>query len=346
MSPNRRTIPGMLACLALAACGTNQVRYQTVSDAAPDAARHPDATGAFKFKLAASIIYLDNDLAAFKSYKEAGAQPSQFPFKVYSVATEAGVPTVYLMTPVSSLTRKETIQITYQGDSRLPKSIGFDATDETEKLIQAVGTIAGLIVAAAAGPNTPEPRLPATIDVSTHLAEAAPGPIAWTDATASNGWKYDIAIGPVPATATATDAFTKSIADKEVSVMFYSACRSAKLTLKEGAYAGKEFSLLVADPYFVETIRIPESGTINFHPTCGVDVATNKSNVPGPGTLLADIASQAKSIKDSSKSKATTGTKAPATGKPTPAGARLGSRSLRRGPAEIIDPGTKTGQTK
>jgi hypothetical protein len=328
----------VVACAAISGCAPS-VRYTALSESDANAATVPDSKGNIKFRLSTTVVYIDYDLITYKSYKDAGLPVQVVPIKATTVATEADG-TTFLVEPTPWFWQNEALQISYQGDNKLPKAIGVDVTDELPQYIQAAGTVASLAIAASALNAPPPLNLPAAIDINSHLTGDTPKTITWTGAAATNGWKYSIEIGPVSAAALERNKFLASISGTSQSVLFYSACRDAKITLgSDTPYPNKVLDLTIADPNYVETIALPSSGSVNFHTTCGADVVANSPKTTGTGTLLSDLASQAKSVMDAGKGSTNPGVKTSgASANAVPAAAVAGSSAR-----EIVQPGTPAG---
>ena len=120
-------------------------------------------------------------------------------------------------------------------------------------------------------PLTPEAGLAVAIDAQTLLSPAQPGASTVAGVTQGEGGElaYSVAFAAVGA-----DAIPTAVLDlkRTGNLYFYSACRQATLTFLNPPLAGQAYTLMVADPHFVETVAVAPGRTIASHCACGVDI--------------------------------------------------------------------------
>jgi hypothetical protein len=63
------------------------------------------------------------------------------------------------------------------------------------------------------------------------------------------------------------------------------------------------FSLQLANPKFVRTVRMPDAGTITTHTLCGADTKSESSNISSAYEVISTPIQQAKSVYESQNKK-------------------------------------------
>ncbi len=115
----------------------------------------------------------------------------------------------------------------------------------------------------------------------------------------AGGIAGDVFIEPVARDAIETTKFLAN--DKTKSdVLIYSACRKATVVLKEGDETLR-WAVVVADPNYVQTLKLPEKGKMTAHPGCGFDSSSDPSSVASASAVFNEIVGQTKAIIDAKK---------------------------------------------
>ena len=177
------------------------------------------------------------------------------------------------------------------------------------KLIGEIGALATTVIGlrVAGEPAPVPPILPSVIDPIEHEAACAKLGKAladcWLDLPPkeNEGWTYRLDVEPFPVDAVATaDAMAEL--SKATSLFPYSACRSASLTVKRGEdKVWGTASLKLADPRKVQTVRLPTSGKVDMHTSCGINVTNNKTESTSAWAILGELVNQAKAVRDAYK---------------------------------------------
>lgn len=288
--------------LLLIGCAAPLVRYTPVSG--------PDRGGLTKFQFAESIVKFDfgktqagikNDDIIISSV------PIPFGEKKYGISGTGlwrnwGVVT--------------TVNASFRGDSDLIQQITVDIKDERQQTVQALGSIAGMIGGLLSNPaERAAVTLPKGISVTSLLEKLPsnchgrqPGIKAerdgqvFCDDLALDGtadFTADISISKVP-----EDALPASIMQSMFysTNFFYSACRQLTITLKPRKGLDRtavSSAVAVADPLYLETLRLPAKGNITVAPSCGANSVSQDPGLPTAIDYLNALASQAKAVKQS-----------------------------------------------
>lgn len=258
----------------------------------------PDPAGLIKFKLAKSAIIVDYGKSAD------GKATDTSKIALVSVPQEHEGAT-YTISETSNILAATHLKVGKRQNTDLLESIGVDVEDKRIELIQQAGAFAGsaiaaasFLVAAKSEPTTPV--LPYAIDVSSFLTKANPNEADFNGT--AGGWSYVLAVGPAPKDAYATaDYVARFGSGVRSNVLFYSACRDAMVTFSSGPFKGKVFPLRISDPNFVQTIGMPDKGSVSFHTACGVNVNSEKANTASTMEVLNAMMGQAKTLIESAK---------------------------------------------
>jgi hypothetical protein len=286
------------AAVGLAGCGASpKVSYQQVNG--------PDDKGLIKFRLQRSTILVD-----YKKDKDGKDVTTEI--ALTSVPADRAGDPVYAMTPEDNLFMTTHLKVVHRANTDLLESLGTEIEDKRVQFIQQVGAfVTGLLGVAGASAG----KLPSTIDVTKLIEDAGEKKgqaIILKDQLLPDQTtiKYDIDISAAPADAIARDTFIASNGGKMIGVLFYAACRDAKVKFTTNPAQDKVFNLRISDPNFVQTIKLPAKGKIDLHTGCGVNVTSEKSDVATDMKLVNELISQVKSIRDAAEKKdAATGTK-------------------------------------
>lgn len=263
----------MFIVVTLTGCAAQpQVRYYTLKQ---------DREGMHKFTLPKSYIHID-----LVTSKEQGPfiDARSIPSDDYPESDEYSfmMQGVYKSTISTNIT-----QFTTLPNTRIPSAVGSEVIDNRKEMIETFAKVADLAFLKA----VPIVKFNATV-VELKNAEKQDIPL-------NEGWKYSLKIGDAPKDALPIDEFKKMATDTDLKVFPYSACRTASLTVFWPNGKTESFKLKVADPAFVSIIEIPTKGQITMHPSCGVDVKSEK----GMGGsvdwgLLGNLIQKVKNIKE------------------------------------------------
>jgi hypothetical protein len=166
--------------------------------------------------------------------------------------------------------RRTDITVTRYDNTDIPQSIQIKTADNRAALInQAGGFLAQLVTAVVSfsEETLPDPLqdrdLPLTVNLSADIGSARP------EAFVFSGPKYHTSYGPV-----APDAVRADTAPMNQSgpYLYFAACRDATVEI---VYNGetKQFRFRVADPFYLQRVRMPYEGTITMHTQCGVNTS-------------------------------------------------------------------------
>jgi hypothetical protein len=304
---------GIVAMVAVAGCGTvaPKVKYESF----PNQPARPDLEGYPKFKFSGSAILIDQE-------KDATGKPSGA-LSIASVPYEDSDDDVVAIIKADPLGFSDNLVLTHRSNSLLIDSIGTDLQDTRVKLIEQVGgavtTLVGMggLGIRAQTVEKEVPAFPALIEVNKYLKENKPknGNAAEESAyRAGTSLKltgdatkldYDVVFGPIPGDAINRAEFN-SLGETARSVLFYSACRDATVTVRMKNGSGKMLEHIaqvkVADPNFLETVALPAKGKISMHSACGVNVSSDPANVSSNAEILNKLIEQVKAI-DAAKNK-------------------------------------------
>ena len=290
-----------IACAVLAAgCdAVPSVSYQVVNG--------PDLTGLNKFSFQSSLITID-----VNKDDKGNVIPDSYVAKSVPAVDPSG--TLYSIQPSSSQPGVETsLKMVPQANSTLISSIGTTVTDNRVKDIQTVASIIAAVAPAvgalALAPAAPSP-VPATIDVSRiHLTPAHDDGKEVTIHGQLNGsanYTYTIVYSAVPKDAVPIKDYPFGTSQ---SVLPYSACRTATITLKLPSSSAPALtvtsvlSATIADPNFLETIALPANGTVTMQSSCGVSVTSQAATTSSTLDIVNALVSAAGTIRSAEAQK-------------------------------------------
>lgn len=275
-----KLLVSMSAVMAFLGCAAHpQVRYYDLGQ---------DKDGMQKFTLPKSYIHVDlvtsQERAPFLDVKSVPSDDYPESAK-YSFMMKA----VHRSAVSTNIT-----QFTTLPNTRIPAAIGIEVIDNRKEMIETFARAAGLFAILKAPPELP---FNATV-IEVKDADNQDLPL-------NKNWKYSLKISEVPQDALPFDEFKKMTINTDLKVFPYSACRTASLTLvapkdNEVFKDKMSFKIKVADPAHVSLIEIPSKGQITMHPSCGVDVKSEKSSGGSVDWgLLGNLIQKVKDLKES-----------------------------------------------
>lgn len=255
-----------------------------------------DFEGLAKFNLAKSVLFV--------SYADEGEGGG---IKMVSIPAETDSAR-YMIRPTRSMGVETRLNVVKIDNTDIISSVGTEVEDNRQKIIQATGAVAVGLIGVMEKP-APGAILPLTVETEPFLnttkskeADAEPRQGSIQNA---NGEVLDFIIefGALPVDAIARDVFERKINDERQNVIFYSACRTAKITFLGEPVNHKQFTVTVADPNFVQTARFPEKGKIEMHSACGSNTTTAESSVSSTVDVIGAVIAQAKTVREAWKTK-------------------------------------------
>ncbi|RZI33335.1 hypothetical protein [Pseudomonas orientalis] len=194
--------------------------------------------------------------------------------------------------------------ITKRPDTDQIQAVTINTEDNLVKLIENVGAagvgLVGLLAFTGEVVDTTT-ALPDAIDLEPELTARAEkrNEVIKIPLIFAGGIAGDVFIEPVARDAIETTKFLAN--DKTKSdVLIYSACRKATVVLKEGNETLR-WAVVVADPNYVQTLKLPEKGKMTAHPGCGFDSSSDPSSVASASAVFNEIVGQTKAIIDAKK---------------------------------------------
>jgi hypothetical protein len=259
----------------------------------------PDKEGLTKFSLQSSAIVIDEVIKDGTSTVVVTSVPTES-----KASHNANPPFRYGMEGTDYFFWKTThLNVEKYPNTSLIKSISIDTEDNRKEFITSAVSVAGTIAGFQLASTTPTKATP---EASTYPfigdVESALLKVTKEDPEVELGGKLNknpvtIVFGPVSPDAIPLDKFNF---DSNSDVYAFSACRSAKVKF----YDGKDFrmaSVSIADPSYIQTVKVPEKGSITMHSACGVDTKSEKSSVNSSSEVLSHLVQQVKSSLDAEK---------------------------------------------
>ena len=311
-----KTLAGCVITSALVAgCSTQpSAFYQPIPT--QSATYQGDWAGLSKFTLAKSELVFNQ-----VGEDEKDGKSTKKKIVVTSIPSEAkhsnSQPTRFAMTPDDPFGVTTQMSITKVDNTELISSIGTEVEDHRVKYIEGAGAIVvGLLGIAWSGDKGTKEFQPISIDTYELLTSLKVGrgegggqASAVKKSGTQQAVDFTVSFGPVPDDAIDTKVFAAKASDEAQETIFYSACRSIKVHFKDGVLAGQTFSEVIADPRYVQTVKIPEKGKVSFHSSCGVSTSTESSGASDATDIGKALVSQTKSIRDAWKASADAETK-------------------------------------
>ncbi|HCF2990384.1 hypothetical protein OD781_08795 [Pseudomonas aeruginosa] len=203
------------------------------------------------------------------------------------------------------------LKVTKLDNTDLLASIGTEVEDKRVKYIETAGAVAVGLLGAVALTGT-DKELPLSID-SYQLLRAAnvkrDKGVAYGKVTAPDGntsYKFTASIGPVKPDALDTSTYSAKANETAQETIIHSACRSITVTFSDGPLGGQQFSASIADPRFVQTVKYPEKGSIEFHTACGANTTSSASGASSSLDILNALIAQSKTVREAWKTATTT----------------------------------------
>ncbi|HSC19258.1 MAG TPA: hypothetical protein VLC74_10120 [Rhizomicrobium sp.] len=313
----RYTWIALTSALALSACAHPLVKYDVARPGTED----------FRFQLAESIIKFD-----IPKDPNGGYNPP-LPRNVQLTITSVPIPfedRTYTITGTDEIQNwgvKTDIQATHRQDTQLLQEVGSQVTDSRKDIISGVASTIAAGAAFFASSNPPEVQAqtykisaPTGLSVSKLLADpqcssqrqSGDPPTmnlqgctlkqmtldggGYDDGNGNSNFVADITIGSLSSNAEPLPAAVPSKAD----ALFYSACRTLNIHVTNPKISGfaNDATLRVADPQWIEWVRIPAKGKVILGATCGADVTSEDAALPTAMDYINASISAAKSIKD------------------------------------------------
>jgi hypothetical protein len=279
-----------------------------------------DREGYTKFELQSSAIRLDRaEPAKAESANGAAGADAGNSEKRDRTATAAPAGKLVLTSvPTASSAHRYAIEstdywfwrtthlgITKRPDTDQIQEVTINTEDNLVKLIENVGAagvgLVGLLAFTGEVVDRTTTALPDAIDLEPELTARAEkrNEVIKIPLTFASGIAGDVFIEPVARDAIETTKFLAN--DKTKSdVLIYSACRKATVVLKEGKET-LTWAVVVADPNYVQTLKLPEKGKMTAHPGCGFDSSSDPSSVASASEVFNKIVGQTKAIIDAKK---------------------------------------------
>lgn len=292
-----------LSLVILAGCSAQpKAFYQTppTHDAVlADGKRYEgDWEGLPKFTLAKSQLLID--------YKDKEKKTSP---QIISVPAEArpedGLRTRFMLRQDDSFGVDTHLKVSKLDNTDLLSSVGTEVEDKRVKYIEAAGTLAvGLVGALGLDAGS---ELPISIDSYQMLSDSKitrEGGRAFAMVKSPDDSKtihLQAFFGPVKDDALDNRVFAKRASEKAQETIFHSACRSVTVLFDDGPLAGQTFSATVADPRYVETIKFPEKGSVEFHSACGANTTSLASGASSTLDIVNAVIAQSKSVREAWK---------------------------------------------
>jgi len=217
--------------------------------------------------------------------------------------------TLYGAVPVSSWlgALRTHLKATYfdtADTSHLLKSIGSSVQDDRMKIVSAIGAAAGSVPFIPPFDNQRKViilKLPIVLD--SYIAKKG----EWLPLPRNSGWFYKFETSSDLGAAVRTlDYFTKYSEQGSSTATFpTAACRRATLHIKYDIDGRKpdlqadgdgKFGVLFADPDYVDTLQLPEHGSLNFHAICGADVVAERTETHTAWDVIEAVMNQVKTI--------------------------------------------------
>ena len=267
----RLLLAAVTATSLLAGCSHQpSMKYQ---QAPTDPSYQGDMEGLTKFSLAKSTLFVNY----FDPEKKTGAVLVSTPEEAEANGDRSQVN--FKMEPSGFPHPKTHLQVTKRANTQLLESVGTTVEDTRTKSIETVGGILVALIgvlpldvplngAAGCTPTTAE--LPLAIDTEFFLNQSRSKD---GDKSVRKGVVekkcvvpvgYDIQFGPLPGDAVARGTFLEHIKQGPQEVMFYSACRPVTITFTTEPLNGQQFTTTVADPNFIQTVKLPAKGKVTI----------------------------------------------------------------------------------
>ncbi|CAI8918624.1 putative Lipoprotein [Pseudomonas sp. IT-P100] len=275
-----------------------------------------DYEGLTKFTLAKSILYIDHpDAAKPATLVSTPAESTQ---------EDTRSSYRYAIKPHDGMMKKTHLTFTKFDGTDLLKTLGITFEDDTAKTAEAIGgtivAIGGVVWALPGGtPMATAVTYPMALDTGPLLKDrplvegredgsgfSVPGKLSKLGADGKpldGGIGFTITFGKIPDDAIPISEYVQHLGKAEQETFFFSACRTARINFTTGPQelADMQYSVRVADPNFIQTLKLPVDGSFSMHTTCGADVTGKPSSSPNTWEAVNKIMAQVKAVKDAWK---------------------------------------------
>lgn len=202
------------------------------------------------------------------------------------------------------------LNVTKIDNTDLLSSIGTEVEDKRVKYMEALGSLATTVIGALALAESSE--LPISIDSyqilkDGKIARKRDGAYAIvTSPDAARKIHLYAEFGPINDDAIDNLVFANKASEHSQETILHSACRSVTVTFIDGELRGQQFSATVADPRYVETVKFPEKGSVEFHTACGANTTSSPSGTSSTLDVLNAVIAQSKTVREAWVTKTTT----------------------------------------
>jgi hypothetical protein len=302
----------LAAGAGVSGCASTEVIYKT--------APPQDKEGSTRFRFAESMLQF-----GFQKDATAGNVTA---INITSVPLPTGSTRYAIEGGSSTFGVKTTVLATHRADSDLLQTLSVTTTDQRVTWIKTAGSIVtGLIPFFVADTGKPDAtkKLPTGIAISLFL-DSLPQECAGTrdaDVTCQNlplagtsDYVADITISKVPA-----DAFAFATIDfnsgYKSKAFLYSACRNITVTLKvasDRSTVAAQSSTVIADPKWLEAVKLPDKGKITVGAACGADADSQDAQNPTALDFASALVGQASAVKTALEKKPASTTSASGAG--------------------------------
>ena len=306
----RMLLAAVTATSLLAGCSYQpSMKYQQAS---MDPNYQGDMEGLTKFSLAKSTLFVNYA----DTEKNTGSVLVSTPEEAEADGDRSQVN--FMMEPSGFPHPKTHLQVTKRANTQLLESVGTTVEDTRTKTIETIGGIVvglvgifPLVVPLDGGGACPQAKaeLPLAIDTEFFLNQTKSKAgdkdvrkgIVEKNCVSQVG--YDIQFGPLPSDAVARAPFLEHIKQGPQEVMFYSACRPATITFTTEPLKGQQFTTTVADPNFIQTVKLPAKGKVDMHSACGVNTTSEASGASSTTDIVGALIGQVKNVREAWKTK-------------------------------------------
>ncbi|MGK8436820.1 hypothetical protein ACRS3X_05595 [Ectopseudomonas hydrolytica] len=292
-----------LSLAILAGCSAQpKAMYQTPPQHGDKLADGTDYQGDWegrpKFSLAKSQLVFD--------YKDKEKKLTQMVSVPAEAQPEADARTRFILIQDDPWGVDTHLKVTKIDNTDLVSSIGTEVEDKRVKYIETAGAVVvGLLGSMALDGTTPD--LPLSIDSYKLLRDAnisrKGGEVFGRAVSPDNQTKieFKVLFGSVKDDALDNLVYANEAASEAQKTFIYSACRNATVSIANGPLAGQQFSATIADPRYVQTVKYPEKGSIDFHSACGANTTRNSSGASSTMDIVNAVVAQSKSVREAWK---------------------------------------------
>ena len=204
------------------------------------------------------------------------------------------------------------LSVTKIDNTDLLSSIGTEVEDKRVKYVEALGSLATGVIGTMALMEGSE--LPISIDsykILKNSEVARNDGTVYAIVTSPDGTQtihLQAKFGPIKDDAIDNLVFANKAHEHAQETIFHSACRSVTVLFDDGPLAGQQFSATVADPRYVETVKLPKKGSVVFHTACGANTASSPSGTSSTLDVVNAVIAQSKTVREAWKTSKSTKT--------------------------------------